>query len=67
MTNVRHRDCLITRSQFVFDLDLENLEPIYNYLRHYYKKDHCQIHDDLQYWQKYTQNPNAAAEKRQMV
>ncbi|WP_445329502.1 DUF7679 family protein [Weissella confusa] len=34
ITNVRHRDWLITRSQFVSDFDLENLEPIYNYLRH---------------------------------
>ncbi len=68
ITNVRHRDWLITRSQFVSDFDLDNLEPIYNYLRHDYNQaDQRQIYNDLEYWQKYIQNQNAATEEQQMV
>lgn len=68
ITNVRHTDWLNTRSQFVSDFNLDDLQPIYNYLRHdYNQKDQRQIYDDLQYWQKYIQKQHLVPEEQQMV
>lgn len=68
ITNVRHTDWLNTRSQFVSHFNLDDLQPIYNYLRHdYNQKDQHQIYDDLQYWQKYIQKQHLVTEEQQMV